>query len=611
MFNIILKSGFVPYEWCVGLIVPIFKKKGSPKDANNYRGITLLSCLGKLFTACINSRLTKFLNGMSIIGEEQAGFREGYSTLDHIFVLNELINLYLHSRKRLYCCFIDYKKAFDTINRAALWGKLISNQINGRLLKIIYNMYENAKSCIKQQTMVSGIFACNMGVRQGENLSPLLFSIFLNDFQVSLSTKYDGLPTLNEFTNLIAVNDIEFLINMYILLYADDTLVLAESPQQLQLAMDEIAVYCEKWELDINVLKTKVVIFSRGKVKKQHYFKIGNLNIDTDCEYCYLGIIFNYNGSFTKAIVERITPARKAMFGLNTKAVNLQLPPDIHIDLFEKMITPICLYGSEIWGYNNIEPLEVFYRKFIKRVLGLNKSTPNCMVYGEVGKRPLKNSIHLRMLNFWVKVSEGKSSKLSSKLYNLIYKLHLRGTYDSPWLLSIKNILYHSSNPDFWFHQENLAPKRFMTDIISQELENRFVQEWNFEVNRNRKCVIYRNIKDEPSLESYLSKLSFSDRRYLCKFRTGNHRLPITESRYVEGGLGLDVTVCKMCNQYDLCDEFHVLFVCKHFEEQRKKYLKKYFYNRPNTLKMFSLFNSSFKQLSQLAKFIRYIMTQF
>ena len=150
-----------------------------------------------------------------------------------------------------------------------------------------------------------------------------------------------------------------------------------------------------------------------------------------------------------------------------------------------------------------------------------------------------------------------------------------------------------------------------MTDIISQELENRFVQEWNFEVNRNRKCVIYRNIKDKPSLEPYLSKLSFSDRRYLCKFRTGNHRLPITESRYVEGGLGLDVTVCKMCNKYDLCDEFHVLFVCKHFEEQRKKYLKKYFYNRPNTLKMFSLFNSSFKQLSQLAKFIRYIMTQF
>ena len=104
----------------------------------------------------------------------------------------------------------------------------------------------------------------------------------------------------------------------------------------------------------------------------------------------YLGVVFNFNGKFTKAIVERMAPARKAMFGLNQKALNLQLPPDIHIDLFEKMISPIFLYGCEIWGYSNLELVEVFFRKFIKRVLCLNKSTPNCMVYGEVGKRPLK-----------------------------------------------------------------------------------------------------------------------------------------------------------------------------------------------------------------------------
>ena len=139
------------------------------------------------------------------------------------------------------------------------------------------------------------------------------------------------------------------------------------------------------------------------------------------------------------------------------------------------MISPIFLYGCEIWGYSNLELVEVFFRKFIKRVLCLNKSTPNCMVYGEVGKRPLKNGIHLRMLNFWVKVSEGKSSKLSSKIYNLVYKLHQNGIYDSPWLLSIKNILCHSGNPSFWFQQEYLAPKSFMKSVISQELENQYL----------------------------------------------------------------------------------------------------------------------------------------
>ena len=182
-------------DWAIGLIVPIFKKKGSRFDPNNYRGITLLSCLGKLFTLCINTRLNKFVTDRNILGEEQTAFRDDYSTLDHIFVFNELINFYLHKNKRLFCCFIDYNKAFDSINRKALWSKIIKNGINGKILRVIYNMYESAKSCIKQQNMTSGLFACNLGVRQGENLSPLLFALFLNDFETSLSVKYNGLPT--------------------------------------------------------------------------------------------------------------------------------------------------------------------------------------------------------------------------------------------------------------------------------------------------------------------------------------------------------------------------------------------------------------------------------
>ena len=376
LFNLILKTGHVPQDWGIGLIVPIFKKKGSQSDPNNYRGITLLSCIGKLFTLCINVRLNKFASDNDIIGEEQAAFREGYSTMDHAFVLNELINLYLHRKTKLYCCFIDYAKAFDKINRSALWGKVIKNGINGKLLRVIYNMYESAKSCVKQHTMISGLFSCNMGVRQGENLSPLLFALFLNDFEKSLSEKYNGLPTLRQLSGILGDDDMEFLINMYTLLYADDTLVLAESPEQLQLALNEVGNYCEHWGLSINQTKTKVVIFSRGKVKPRK-FNIGNLVIDSTTHYEYLGVVFNFNGKFTKAIDERITPARKAMFALNEKAVNLLLPPDIHIDLFEKMVAPIFLYGCEVWGYGNVEPLEVFFRKFIKRVLGIDRSTPN------------------------------------------------------------------------------------------------------------------------------------------------------------------------------------------------------------------------------------------
>lgn len=609
LFNLILKTGIVPHEWCIGLIIPIYKKKGSPDDPNNYRGITLLSCLGKLFTCCINARLAKYLDSQGIIGEEQAGFREGYSTVDHIFVLNELINLYLQKKKRLYCCFIDYQKAFDTINRVALWGKLLKNNINGNIFTVILNMYKNAKSCVKEQTLKSGLFACNMGVRQGENLSPLLFSIFLNDFEETLSKKYNGLTELNSISRILGTEEIEFFINMYVLLYADDTLVLAESPKELQKAMHEVSVYCNRWELNINRTKTKVVIFSRGRVRTDFNFKMGEINIATDSQYCYLGVVFNFNGSFSKAISERIALARKAMFGLNSKAVRLQLDPDIHMDLFDNVVLPICVYGCEVWGYGNLNNLEIFYRKFLKRVLGLNKSTPNCMVYGESGKYPIANIVYRRMISFWIKVSEGKTSKLSSIFYRLIYKLHINNLYHSPWLMKIKTLLCNSGNPRYFLQQEQYFPKLFMKNILSKQLQNQYIQEWFLEVNRNRKCTIYRIFKEGHCFEQYLTKLNFVERRSLCKFRTGNHKLPIAKARYM--ARPVDVS-CNFCNSNDMCDEFHVLFICKHFEEKRKLYMKKYFYTRPNTLKMHTLFNTSdVKQLSNLAKFSRLIMTTF
>ena len=397
---------------------------------------------------------------------------------------------------------------------------------------------------------------------------------------------------------------------MYILLYADDTLVFAESPTEMQLALDGVGLYCDKWGLSINQIKTKVVIFSRGKVKQVFNFKIGNIDIDTCSEYCYLGVVFNFNGKLNKAINERIVPARKAMFGLNEKAANLLLPPDIHIDLFEKMITPIFLYGSEVWGYGNIEPIEIFYRKFIKRVLGVGKSAPNCFVYGEVGKYPIVHLIHARMLSFWTKISEGKATKLSSLMYRIIYKLHLDGSYNSPWLLCIKKILCDSGNRDFWTRQDYLTPKAFMKNVVCLQLKNQYLQLWQAEVNRNRKCVTYRIFKDQLVFESYLKNQNFIDRRALSCFRSGCHRLPVAKSRYSEGGGGVD-TICKLCDSNDVCDEFHVLFICKFFQAHREKYLKKTYFVRPSTLKMYTLFNSGHKQTNKLAKFIRFITSHF
>ena len=110
------------------------------------------------------------------MGQEQAGFRESYSTIDHIFVLQLIVEFYQSVHKRVYCAFIDYRKAFDSINRPLLWHKLLSYNINGKLLNVVKHMYDKAKSCVKIDNLYSDYFPCNIGVRQGDNLSPLLFA---------------------------------------------------------------------------------------------------------------------------------------------------------------------------------------------------------------------------------------------------------------------------------------------------------------------------------------------------------------------------------------------------------------------------------------------------
>ena len=188
----------------------------------------------KLFIALINDRVTKFAEINNIIGEEQAGFRAGYSTHDHIFTLHSIIDLYLNKfgyRKRLYCAFVDYQKAFDLVDRSSLWLKLVSYNINGKIMKLIYNLYQNTKACVKLNNCISNSFDCNIGVRQGDNLSPLLFALFINDLENFLSNNYNGLISMETLWNNVSANELETYLKLFVLLYADDTVIMAEGPK--------------------------------------------------------------------------------------------------------------------------------------------------------------------------------------------------------------------------------------------------------------------------------------------------------------------------------------------------------------------------------------------
>ena len=149
------------------IIIPIFKK-GNPNDPGNYRGISLVSHMGKLFTSLLNNRLTKWSENSSVLTEAQFGFRPGYGITDAIFSLHSLISKSLRKGKRLYCCFIDYVKAFDGVCHLKLWLRLARCGITGKLLNVIKSMYSKLQCCVKFDGHFSNFFTSNIGLLQGD-----------------------------------------------------------------------------------------------------------------------------------------------------------------------------------------------------------------------------------------------------------------------------------------------------------------------------------------------------------------------------------------------------------------------------------------------------------
>ena len=424
LFNLILQTGCFPEEWAIGLIIPIFKNKGNKNDPNNYRGITLISCLAKLFTTILNNRLKSYLE--NILLENQAGFREGYSTLDHIFTLHIIINLYKRMSKDLFMAFIDYQKAFDTIWRTGLWLKLIKSGVTGKFLAVIKDMYKKSKAYVFQNGQKSNPFNSEMGVKQGEILSPLLFAIYINDLQEYLKGK--DIPFLSGIQSTVeevkGLDDhLDFLLDIMTLYYADDTIILADSALGLQAALEELYEYCNLWKLVVNEGKTKILCITKQKGQDRTFY-YNNKELEEVDEFCYLGITFCKKGLGTPAIKAREVSGKKAMFSVLNKCKTNELPIDISLELFEKMVIPTLLYGAEIWGFGNFIMLERIQLKFAKYLLKLKRNTPNKMIYGETGLLPLEYYVNSRIITFWVSLITGKQSKMSCKMYFMCLSLY-------------------------------------------------------------------------------------------------------------------------------------------------------------------------------------------
>ena len=603
LFNLIFETGIVPECWSTGVLITIFKNKGSKSDPEMYRGITLNSCFSKTFSAILNNRLNDYADHVDLISKSQAGFRKGFSTVDNVFVLHSLISIYFSFGKKLYCTFVDFKSAFDTVWRSGLWQKMLKSNIKGKIFTVIYNMYQNIKTCVKKGNEYSDFFMSHTGVKQGENLSPFLFSLYLNDLE-SYFVEND-VESLEKISNLCQ-ETLRMYLKLFLILYADDTVLLSESPDGLQNILSHFENYCDFWKLKVNTNKTKVVIFSKRKVKSNPNFRIHDQTIEIVDSYSYLGILFNYNGSFGNARKKLVEQSQKSLYALYRKIRNINIPIDLQLKLFDSLVSPVLLYASEVWGFESLKDMEKVHLQFCKNILKVRNSTPNYMVYGELGRLSLETTVKRKIILFWNSLLS-ENNKLSSIMYKIMLNLHANQPSKFKWVSNVKSILDENGLSFIWVDQIPMD-RQILKSLISRQLKDQFIQQWFTEMNNSSRGVFYSQYKTEHRLEPYLLKLNLNDRLHLTKLRCSNLKIPVETGRWY--GIPKTLRICHLCGN-GIGDEYHYLFICEKQEIKnlRDKYLPNYYTVNPAEYKLKGLLMYCHIELyKKLANFIKLLV---
>jgi len=380
ILNSAFESSHFPKSWCVGVLIPLHKK-GSVSEPNNYRGITLLSAFSKIYTSILNNRLVFWANAYDKLVEAQAGFRKDYTTLDNIFVLQSMIQRYLGKKRgKLYALFVDFRKAFDLVDRGKLWSVLKRKGVSSKMYNALQSIYSCVKCCVKDKGNFSEEFPCMIGLRQGCILSPFLFSIFINELSSEIENSCS--PGLQFHP---------YMVELFLLLFADDVVLLSSTIYGLQKRINALQEFCGNYHLTVNLDKTRVVVFKNGGIlsRTEKWYFDGN-QLECVSSYTYLGVIFSKTLSWNKHITNASVQAKKVLFGVFRSLSSLKpLPYDIFFKIFDSKISPILLYGSEIWGFDNVSAVESIHLGACKRFLYVKSSSPNHVVYGECGRYPL------------------------------------------------------------------------------------------------------------------------------------------------------------------------------------------------------------------------------
>jgi hypothetical protein len=400
LFNKVLHGNY-PTAWASCAVVPVFKGKGDATVMDNYRGIAVGNALAKLYSLVLLARLDDWAEAGRWRAHGQAGFRAGRGTLDNIFILNHVIEKSRQDRKPVFTAFIDFRKAYDSVNRDLLWEVLKGMGVHGDILNTLRGMYSSVGMRVRLKGHLGESFQAETGVKQGDPLSPLLFGLFIDRFESYLTAKCGdmGVPLAQGLLRA--------------LLYADDLTLTASSAEQLQSMLDCLHNFANAYHLTVNIAKSVVVVFNRYRVRTAFTYAGGALPVAT--EFTYLGIKFKAKGSLSSALACGITKAQAAWHGMINRCKVLGVYNVMVLKrLFEALVVSVLNYGCQVWGPYELSSMhtnrmawgekadvEELQKMFLRTAMQVPKSTTIPVMMSEGRCSPLMHTWFKQSITWW------------------------------------------------------------------------------------------------------------------------------------------------------------------------------------------------------------------
>ena len=568
LFNRLFESHVFPDKWALSVIVPIHKK-GPTSNPDNYRGISLLQVLSKIYISVVSKRLTFYVNAFNKITEAQSGFRSGYSTIDNGFILYSIVSKYMCKKgKKFYVAFVDFKKAFDSVHRSKLFEILVEKGISGNLLHTIKAIYNSVKGQVRHGVELSEVFGCPVGLRQGCSLSPILFTLFINKLhEVIENSGLNGIQLTPEITQIFS------------LLFADDVALVADTVIGLQRQLNVLSSYSDEWKIKVNVKKTKILVFKKGGqlARTERWYYKGEM-VETVSGFTYVGHYFTSKMSMYKMSESTASKAKRVLVSL-LRSLNHLMPMSrsVFFKLFDVKIAPIMLYGAELWGLYDMHDVERLHLYACKRFMSAPVRACTAVVLGDCERYPMYVNAAKRCIQYWLKIIHMPNYRYVKQCYSMLKYYDNVGYVN--WVTKVRKCLYSNGFGYIWEEQKVDNIKLFVCQFV-QRLKDQYMQQWLEVCGTTSKLESYCMYKTSFSYEIYLDVLDVKKFRWsFSAFRSSSHNLMIEQGRHL--GIQRDRRYCFHCRDA-IESEYHFLLVCPLYDQIRETYIPRKFYEVPS-----------------------------